>query len=249
MSLLKVQNLSLGYEGKVIVSDISFTVNEGDFLSIIGENGTGKTTLVKGLLGLVSKHSGEIRLSEGVSQSHIGYLGQKNLVSKDFPASVYEIVMSGFLNSKRFGLFYTKKQKQEATALMERVGITKLRNRTFSELSGGQQQRVLLCRALCATTKLILLDEPTTGLDPIATSEFYSLLSELNKEGVTVIMVSHDVTGAIKMSSHIFYLGKTESFFGSTHQYLHSNVGKDIMLQGCPCDSCAHKEKEVKQNA
>ena len=249
MSLLEVQSLSLGYEGKTVVKNVSFTVNQGDFLSIIGENGTGKTTLVKGLLGLIAKQSGEIKLSEGVSQSHIGYLSQKNLVSKDFPASVYEIVMSGFLNSKRLGLFYSKQQKNEAIALMDRVGITKLRNLTFSELSGGQQQRVLLCRALCAASKLILLDEPTTGLDPIATSEFYGLLSELNKEGVTVIMVSHDVTGAIKMSSHIFYLGKDESFFGTAHQYLHSNVGKDIMLQGCPCDSCTHKEKEVTKDA
>lgn len=244
MPLLKVQNLSLGYEGKRIVEDISFTVNSGDFLSIIGENGTGKTTLVKGLLGLIGKLSGEIQLSEGVSQSHIGYLSQKTLISKDFPASVGEIVMSGFLNSKRFGLFYTKQQKKEAAALMERVGIAKIKNATFCELSGGQQQRVLLARALCATQKLILLDEPTTGLDPIATADFYSLLTELNKEGVTVIMVSHDVTGAMRLSSHILYLGKEESFFGTTHQYLHSNVGKGLMLEGCPCDSCSHNKKE-----
>lgn len=248
MSLLKVSDLSLGYEGKRIVNNISFTVNSGDFLSIIGENGTGKTTLVKGILGLIGKLSGTIELSEGVTQSHIGYLSQKTLISKDFPASVGEIVMSGFLNSKRLGLFYTKQQKKEAAALMERVGITKLKNSTFSELSGGQQQRVLLARALCATQKLILLDEPTTGLDPIASADFYSLLSELNKEGVTVIMVSHDVTGAMRMSSHILYLGKEESFFGTTHQYLHSNIGKSLMLEGCPCDSCSDSTKEVKQN-
>ena len=246
MSLLEVKNLSLGYEGKTIVNNISFAVNGGNFLSIIGENGTGKTTLVKGLLGLIGRQSGSIDLSDGVSQSHIGYLGQKNSITKDFPASVYEIVMSGFLNSNPLGLFYTKNQRSEAKALMDRVGISKLKNRTFSELSGGQQQRVLLCRALCATTRLILLDEPVTGLDPIATSEFYSLLTELNKEGVTVIMVSHDVTSAIKLSSHILYLGKNENFFGTTHEYLHSGVGKDIMLQGCPCDSCAHNAKEVK---
>ena len=245
MSLLKVKNLSLGYEGKTIVNSLSFTVNQGDFLSIIGENGSGKTTLVKGLLGLIAKHSGSIELSEGVSQSHIGYLSQKNLITKDFPASVYEIVMSGFLNSKRLGLFYSKQQKKEAEVLMERVGISKVKNAIFSELSGGQQQRVLLCRALCAAKKLILLDEPTTGLDPKASADFYSLLTELNKEGVTVIMVSHDVTGAIRMSSHILYLGKDGSFFGTTHQYLHSNVGKGIMVEGCPCDSCAHKNKEV----
>ena len=230
MSLLKVKNLSLGYEGKTIVNNLSFIVNSGDFLSIIGENGSGKTTLVKGLLGLIGKYSGSIELSDEITQSHIGYLSQKNLITKDFPASVYEIVMSGFLNSKRFGMFYTKEQKNEAAALMERVGIIGLKNAFFSELSGGQQQRVLLCRALCAAKKLILLDEPTTGLDPIASADFYSLLSELNKDGVTVIMVSHDVTGAVKMSSHILYLGKDSSFFGTTHQYLHSNAGKDIML-------------------
>ena len=244
MSLLSVNDLTLGYEGKIIVNKLNFTVKQGDFLSIIGENGTGKTTLVKGLLGLICKYSGSIELSDGITQSQIGYLSQKNLISKDFPASVYEIVMSGFLNSKRLGLFYSKEQKKEAELLMKRVGIEKLKNAIFSELSGGQQQRVLLCRALCAAKKLILLDEPVTGLDPIASADFYNLLSDLNKEGVTVIMVSHDVTGAIRMSSHILYLGKDSSFFGTTHQYLHSNVGKGIMLEGCPCDSCSHKQKE-----
>ncbi len=246
MSLLKVSGLSLGYEGKTIVDSISFTVNQGDFLSIIGENGTGKTTLVKGLLGLIGKLSGNIELSEGITQSHIGYLSQKNLIAKDFPASVWEIVLSGFLNSKRLGLFYSKEQKDEAEAMMKKVDILNLKNTSFSQLSGGQQQRVLLARALCAAKKLILLDEPTTGLDPKATSDFYSLLSELNKEGVTVIMVSHDVTGAIRLSSHILYLGKDSSFFGTTHQYLHSDIGKGLMLEGCPCDSCKHNSKGVR---
>lgn len=246
MSLLKVSDLSLGYEGRKIVDGISFNVNQGDFLSIIGENGTGKTTLVKGLLGLIGKLSGSIELSDGITQSHIGYLSQKNLITKDFPASVWEIVLSGFLNSKRFGMFYSKEQKKEAEAMMAKVDILNLKNVSFSQLSGGQQQRVLLARALCAAKKLILLDEPTTGLDPRATSDFYSLLSELNKEGVTVIMVSHDVTGAIRLSSHILYLGKETSFFGTTHQYLHSDTGKDIMLEGCPCDSCKHNSKGVR---
>ena len=244
MSLLKVSDLSLGYEGRKVVQNISFTVNQGDFLSIIGENGTGKTTLVKGLLGLIGKLSGSIELSEGITQSHIGYLGQKNLIAKDFPASVWEIVLSGFLNSKRLGLFYSKEQKLEAERMMKKVDILNLKNASFSQLSGGQQQRVLLARALCAAKKLILLDEPTTGLDPRATADFYSLLSELNKEGVTVIMVSHDVTGAMRLSSHILYLGKDASFFGTTHQYLHSDIGKGLMLDGCPCDSCKHNSKE-----
>lgn len=245
MSLLNVSGLSLGYEGKTIVDNISFTVNRGDFLSIIGENGTGKTTLVKGLLGLIGKLSGSIELSEGITQSHIGYLSQKNLASKDFPASVWEIVLSGFLNSKRLGLFYSKEQKAEAEAMMKKVDILNLKNSSFYQLSGGQQQRVLLARALCAAKKLILLDEPTTGLDPKATADFYNLLSDLNNEGVTVIMVSHDVTGAMRLSSHILYLGKDSSFFGTTHQYLHSDIGKGLMLEGCPCDSCKHNSKGV----
>ena len=193
-------------------------------------------------VGMV-KLSGSIELSEGITQSHIGYLSQKNLTSKDFPASVWEIVLSGFLNSKRLGLFYSKEQKTEAEAMMKKVDILNLKNASFYQLSGGQQQRVLLARALCAAKKLILLDEPTTGLDPKATSDFYSLLSDLNHEGVTVIMVSHDVTGAIRLSSHILYLGKDSSFFGTTHQYLHSDIGKGLMLEGCPCDSCKHNSK------
>ena len=246
MSLLKVSDLSLGYEGRKIVDGISFTVHQGDFVSIIGENGTGKTTLVKGLLGLIGRLSGNIELSDGITQSHIGYLSQKNLITKDFPASVWEIVLSGFLNSKRLGLFYSKEQKSEAEAMMDKVDILNLKNASFSQLSGGQQQRVLLARALCAAKKLILLDEPTTGLDPIATSDFYNLLSELNEDGVTVIMVSHDVTGAMRLSSHILYLGKETTFFGTTHQYLHSDIGKGLMLDGCPCDSCKHNSKGVK---
>ncbi len=233
----------MGYEGRCVVENLSFSVNSGDFLSIIGENGTGKTTLVKGLLGLIRKLSGSIELSKDLAQSHIGYLGQKNQINKDFPASVEEVVMSGFLNSKFLGLFYSKKCRKEAEALMDRVGILDLRKANFSELSGGQQQRVLLCRALCATRKLILLDEPTTGLDPLASAEFYSLLTKLNREGVTVIMVSHDVTEALRISSHILYLSKDRNFYGTTHQYLHSDVGKNLIIEGCPCDTCSRNLK------
>ena len=249
MSLLKVKKLSLGYEGKCVVNNLSFTVNSGDFLSIIGENGTGKTTLVKGLLGLIRKSSGTVELSKDLVQSHIGYLGQKNLINKDFPASVEEVVMSGFLNSRFLGLFYSKACRKEAEALMDRVGVLNFRKANFSELSGGQQQRVLLCRALCATQKLILLDEPTTGLDPLASAEFYSLLSELNREGVTVIMVSHDVNEALRMSSHILYLSKEKTFFGTTHEYLHSDVGKNLIIESCPCDTCSRNIKGGINNA
>ena len=246
---MKVSGLSLGYEGKCVVNDLSFVVNPGDFLSIIGENGSGKTTLVKGLLGLIRKFSGTIELSDSLVQSNIGYLSQKNMINKDFPASVEEVVMSGFLNTKFLGLFYSKAQRKVAEELMNRVGIISFRKANFSELSGGQQQRVLLCRALCATQKLILLDEPTTGLDPLASADFYSLLSELNRDGVTVIMVSHDVNEALRMSSHILYLSKEESFFGTTHQYLHSDVGKKLIIDSCPCDNCSRNIKGGAKNA
>ncbi|MBE6794658.1 MAG: ABC transporter ATP-binding protein [Ruminococcaceae bacterium] len=249
MALLKAYNLALGYDGKKVLSNLNFTVETGDFVSVIGENGSGKTTLIKGILGLIGKTEGSIEFSDGLAQNNIGYLGQKTNISRDFPASVEEIVMSGFLNSKLSGLFYSKAQRQDALRLMERTGIIHLRKASFSQLSGGQQQRVLLCRALCATSKLILLDEPITGLDPIASSEFYTLLKELNNEGVTVIMVTHDVTSAIRLSSHILYLGKNTSFFGNTHEYLHSNVGRGILIEGCPCDSCSHNKKGGRENA
>lgn len=219
MAYITCKDLSLGYDGKVIVSNLNFEVNKGDYLCIVGENGTGKSTLMKTLLHLQEKISGEIQRGDGLKPYEIGYLPQQTLVQKDFPATVWEIVLSGTLPSCGKRPFYGKVQKEIARKQMEKLGIWNLRKRCYRNLSGGQQQRALLARALCATSKIILLDEPVTGLDPKVTLEFYELLSELNKTGITVIMVSHDLQ-AISYASHILHLDKTKSFFGTKQEYL-----------------------------
>lgn len=227
MSQLTCENLSLGYDRKVVLRDLSFSVDKGDYLCIVGENGSGKSTLIKTIVNLQTAISGNISVGEGLSFKEIGYLPQQTEIQKDFPASVKEVVLSGFLN--RIGLrpYFNVKEKQQAKENMEMLGISSLYNRCFRELSGGQQQRVLLARALCATGKMLLLDEPVAGLDPKASDEMYGLIKKLNDRGITVIMISHDVFEAIGYASHILHLGR-DIFFGTkeeyvkTHQYKHS---------------------------
>ena len=194
MALIKCENVSIGYEGQMVVHDLNFEINQGDYLCIVGENGSGKSTLVKSLLGLKNVDKGKIVFDDGLKQTEIGYLPQQTDVKKDFPASVYEVVLSGRLNSRGMKPFYTAEDKKQAWEKMDMLGIRDLAKQCFRDLSGGQRQRVLLARALCATKKLLLLDEPVTGLDPIVTAEFYQLISRINKEsGIAVVMVSHDM--------------------------------------------------------
>ena len=222
MAQLSCQNLSLGYEGKEILSGLSFEVNSGDYLCIVGENGSGKSTLMRTVLGLKKPMSGKIVTGDGLSANEIGYLPQQTLVQRDFPASVKEIVISG--NQGHCGLrpFYNKQEKELAARNMKKMGIYDLQNRCYRELSGGQQQRVLLARALCATKKMLLLDEPVAGLDPKVTADMYSLIDGLNKEDkITIIMISHDLDAAIKYASHILHIGK-DIFFGTKDEYIKS---------------------------
>ena len=207
MALITVKDLSLGYEKTVVASGINFTVNKGDYFCIVGENGSGKTTLMKTLLGLKAPISGQIIRGDGLERNEIGYLPQQTEVQKDFPASVKEIVLSGCQGRCGRRPFYSKAEKALAAQQMERMGITPLASRCYSELSGGQQQRVLLARALCATRKVLLLDEPVSGLDPEATEHMYELIKQLNDEGVTIIMISHDITSVKKYASRILILG------------------------------------------
>ena len=225
MPLLTIRNLSFGYDSHAIISDLNFTVSAGDYLCIVGENGSGKTTLMKTLLHLREPLSGEIIAGDGLKPNEIGYLPQQTIVQKDFPASVREIVMSGFQG--RIGLrpFYNKAEKQLAEENMERMGITRLADTCYRELSGGQQQRVLLARALCATRKILLLDEPVSGLDPKMTAEMYSLIESLNREGITIIMISHDIAAAVKYATHILHIG-SQVFFGTREEYIRSDLGK-----------------------
>ncbi len=226
MALLTCKNLTLGYDSNVVAENINFEVNQGDYLCIIGENGSGKSTLMKTILHLKSPLSGEIITGDGLKQSEIGYLPQQTTVQRDFPASVNEIVLSGCLNKCGIRPFYNKQEKALAKESMEKMGITALAKRCYRELSGGQQQRVLLARALCATQKMLVLDEPVAGLDPKVTMEMYEQINKLNREyGITVIMVSHDISAALRYATHILHISHEPLFFGTKEDYLKSAAG------------------------
>ena len=230
MELLSLKNVSIGYEGKPIAENISFTLNSGDYLCIIGENGAGKSTLMKTLLSLKVPLSGEIKFAEGFSKAQIGYLPQQTDVQKDFPATVFEVVLSGCLNGCGLRPFYSKTQKEKAEMWLNCLEILKYKKRSYRALSGGQQQRVLLARALCAANGLILLDEPTAGLDPIVTKNMYDLIKKINAEnGVTIIMISHDLAAAMKYASHILQISHGSTFFGSVEKYQNSAEGKAFL--------------------
>lgn len=227
--LIKCKDLDISYENKNVISNLSFEVNEGDYLCIVGENGSGKSSLVKAILSLSNNFKGEISFGDNLKQNEIGYLPQQNNLQNDFPASVWEVVLSGNLNNKKFSPFYSKEDKKMATENMEKLNILDLKKSSFNRLSGGQKQRVLLARALCATKKLILLDEPVTGLDPKVTNDFYETIHKLNKEGITVIMVSHDINSSLKYASKILHLGAKSTFFGSVSDYKNSKECKNFL--------------------
>ena len=230
MALLTVEDLKLGYESQVVLDHLNFTVNTGDYLCIVGENGSGKSTLMRTLLHLMPALGGRITAGDGLMPNEIGYLPQQTVVQKDFPASVWEIVLSGCQGRCGRRPFYGKEEKELARENIARMRLEKLTGRCYRELSGGQQQRVLLARALCATRKLLLLDEPVSGLDPKVTAEMYALIEELNREGITIIMISHDIAAAVKYASHILHIGK-KVFFGTKEEYRESDLGRYFLAQ------------------
>lgn len=231
MSLITCENLSFAYEGVTVLQNLNFKVEQGDYLCILGENGAGKSTLMKGLLGLKKPSGGSVAFGEGLRAREIGYLPQQTPVQKDFPASVQEVVLSGCLSGMGLRPFYGKAEKERAARSMESLEITDLRERCYRDLSGGQQQRVLLARALCATKKVILLDEPVAGLDPLVTINMYKLIERINKDmGITVIMVSHDIQAATRYATHILHLGEDRQlFFGRREDYRHSAAYHSFM--------------------
>jgi zinc transport system ATP-binding protein len=231
MAQLICQNLCLGYDGKEILHDLNFEVNAGDYLCIVGENGSGKSTLMKTILGLMPPLSGKVLTGEGLLQNEIGYLPQQTVVQKDFPATVWEIVLSGCQGRCGIRPFYNKEEKRLAVENIEKMGISHLMKRCYRELSGGQQQRVLLARALCATQKMLLLDEPVSGLDPKATTEMYQLIEQLNKDGITVIMILHDMEAALNYASHILHIGKTV-VYQTKQEYIASDIVKSANQKG-----------------
>ncbi|MBO7514174.1 MAG: metal ABC transporter ATP-binding protein [Lachnospiraceae bacterium] len=219
------RGLALGYENQILISDLNFTVNAGDYLCIVGENGAGKSTLMRTILRLQKPLAGSVVYGDGLTANQLGYLPQQTVVQRDFPASVREVVLSGCQSKLGRHMFYPPRLKKLAQMNMERMGIDQLANRCYRELSGGQQQRVLLARALCATERMLFLDEPVAGLDPKVTIEMYRLISQLNREGTTILMITHDVHMAAKYATHILHLGQ-EVFFGTTDEYRASKIGR-----------------------
>ena len=226
MSYIEVKDVTTGYEGTPVSKHINFNVEKGDYLCIVGENGAGKSTLMKSLLRLRPVLKGEITYDSEIGPKDIGYLPQQTVVQKDFPASVWEIVLSGNLSKTGFRPFYNKEEKKNAEECLKKLEAWDLKDKTFRNLSGGQKQRVLLARAMCATKKMILLDEPVAGLDPKVTEELYALVKRLNEEGITIIMISHDIATAVQYSSHILHLGHKQLFFGKTEDYVQSDAYK-----------------------
>ncbi len=229
MSLLKLDHVSMGYEGRTAVDNISFEVNAGDYVCVVGENGSGKSTLVKGILGLVKLQSGAIAW-QGLERREAGYVPQQTQVQRDFPASVFEVVLSGCLNRRGLRPFYTRAEKERAQENIRLLGMENLFTKSYRALSGGQQRRVLLARALCATEKLLILDEPAAGLDPVVTAELYALMEKLNRErGVTVIMVSHDIESAVRYGSKILHMQTKALFFGTPADYQRTAVCRRML--------------------
>ncbi len=223
MPLVSLRDVCMGYDGTVAVERVTCDIERGDYVAVVGENGSGKSTLLKGILGLQKLRSGEIRFGDGLTQSEIGYLPQQSKAQRGFPASVREVVESGCLNRGGLRPFSSKADRALADEQMRRLGIKDCAKQCYGELSGGQQQRVLLARALCATRKLLLLDEPVTGLDPQATAELYQEIRRLNRSlGVGVVMVSHDVGGALREATKVLCMHQTMAFFGTASDFRHS---------------------------
>lgn len=232
MIALNVQGLSIEYDGRRVVRDVSFALERGEFLAVVGENGSGKSTLIKGIIGLLSPGAGHVRLPASGKRLRIGYLPQQTKTQRDFPASVREVVLSGNIASAPLLPLYTFEHKKRAVRYMEELGIMGLAKRSYRDLSGGEQQRVLLARAFCAAYDLLVLDEPTAGLDPLISSEFYELVSRFNKDtGIAVVMVSHDVEAALCCADKILHMGGSPLFFGSCRVYRETELGRSF--SGC----------------
>lgn len=239
MELLKCTNLTVRYDDRTVIEDLSFSIGYGDYLCIVGDNGAGKSTLIKCMLGLKQISGGELVFADDVKRNQIGYVSQNLEVNNDFPASVKEIILSGCLNRHGISPFYSKDEKARADEVLNKLGLADMADLCFANLSGGQKKRVLLARALMASEKLLILDEPVAALDPIATEEFYQTMHTLNKEGMTLVMVSHDIHSAVHRATHILHLSnQMPNFFGTKEEYLASSVGHTYLGDHGICNQC-----------
>ena len=200
------EGLAVGYSGKPLCNGFDLEINNGDYICIVGENGAGKSTLIKTLVGLIPAISGKVLLRGDIDKSDIGYLPQQREMQKDFPASVWEVVLSGCLDRLGFKPFYGHKERKLASAAIRELDLEDIKNESFRELSGGQRQRVLLARAIAGSKKVLVLDEPITGLDPVAAAHLYQLLNRVNQNGTTIITISHDISKALSAANKLLIM-------------------------------------------
>jgi len=239
MELLNCENVQVNYDDRRVISDLSFSVNYGDYLCIVGDNGAGKSTLIKCILGLKQISGGTMTFDRDMSRNQIGYVSQSSSSDSDFPATVMEVTLSGCLSRHGFSPFYSKAEKNSAMEILSKMGLADLANESYKNLSGGQQKRVFLSRALMASEKLLILDEPVAALDPVATEEFYETMDVLHKEGLTLIMVSHDIHTAVHRATHILHLSnQVPNFFGTRAEYLNSPIGSSYLGNSGHCSQC-----------
>ena len=230
MTLMQGRDITIGYEGDVVIPDFTFTVEQGDYICIVGENGSGKSTFVKTILGLIEPLKGRIAYN-GLRGNEIGYLPQRPLIQRDFPSSVMEVVLSGCLNRHRGMFRYAPHEKEKARSVLKRLGMDGRAGDSYQELSGGQQQRVLLARALMATEKLLLLDEPAAGLDPRTSSQMYGIVSSLNSQGITILMVTHDIHPVLNDAKTVFHFSHRSFYQGSKDDYFHTEMGRVFLKE------------------
>lgn len=239
MEIIKCENISVRYDDQIVLENLSFSVSDGDYLCIVGDNGAGKSTLLKCILGLKSLSGGTLSFAEDIKKNQIGYVPQNGENSEGFPATVTEVVMSGCLNQHGFKPFYTKEEKKRAMEVLDELTLKDLADKSINELSGGQVKRVMLARALMASEKILVMDEPVAALDPVATKEFYATVDKLHHEGMTIIMVSHDIHTAVHNATHILHLSnRLPNFFGTKEEYLRSDIGHTYLDTHGDCAQC-----------
>ena len=207
MSLISCRNLKVGYYGKPILSDVNLDINSGEFICIIGDNGSGKSTLIKTMLRLTQPLGGKVIYDSSLKKTSVGYLPQEIKAKSDFPATVFEVVISGCINRLGIRASYNKEERAIAMRYIKTLEIEDIIHKSFRELSGGERQRTLLARALCSSEKVLFLDEPFNALDIHVTNHLYHTLAKINSEyGVTIVMISHDVETALKHVNKVVYV-------------------------------------------
>jgi zinc transport system ATP-binding protein len=220
-SILELKQLRLGFGDNIVINNASLVLEEGDFACIVGANGAGKSTLVRAILGLIKPLGGDIHYCGDLKQTQIGYLPQETRPDSNFPATVEEIVLSGCLGHMGWKPFYCHKEKQHIRRSLKILGIESLAKKRFVDLSGGQKQKVLLARSLSATTKMIILDEPSNSLDHKSRKDFYKTLKNLNREqGLTILMITHDLDADDLIGNKVIAIKEGKVTLSETNDYL-----------------------------